>query len=51
MLQDIQRVHVQGGDLEFRDVDGATPVSYVVIHYKIEHTRTAYTHLMRNFFR
>lgn len=27
MLQDIQRVHAQGGDLEFRDPDGATPVS------------------------
>lgn len=26
MLQDIQRIHAQGGDLEFRDVDGATPV-------------------------
>lgn len=26
MLADMQRIHAQGGDLECRDVDGATPV-------------------------
>jgi len=27
MLQEVQRIHAQGGDLEVRDADGATPVS------------------------
>ncbi|CAL8069547.1 unnamed protein product [Orchesella dallaii] len=26
MLQDVQRIHAQGGDLEVRDADGATPL-------------------------